>query len=61
MAAPENVFLTLEEAAELLRTTPRTLRKWTQDGKVPKVEGVGHRLLFNRAQLLRLGTSDAPG
>lgn len=60
MAAHEHVFLTVEEAADLLRTSPRTLRKWTKEGKVPHVQGVGYKLLYNRAELLRLGTSDAP-
>ena len=52
-ARPE--FLTLEEAAALLRTTPRTLRTWTKAGKVPVVEGLGHRLLYRTDQLLRIG------
>ena len=49
-------LLELEEAAELLRTTPRTLRRWTSEGRVPKVQGLGRKLLYNRAELLKLGT-----
>ncbi len=40
-------YLNLVEAAALLRTTPRTLRRWVAAGKVPATK-LGRQLLFNR-------------
>lgn len=52
---PRPDFLTVEEAAALLRCSPRTIRTWTRQGKLPHVEGLGRKLLYSRAALLRFG------
>jgi excisionase family DNA binding protein len=44
-------FLTTEEAAELLRVSTRTLRRWMERGKVPYIR-LGRKFLFRRVQLL---------
>lgn len=46
-------FLNLQQAAELLQTTPRTLRRWVALGKVPN-KRIGRKLLFSREALRRL-------
>ena len=46
-------FLNLQQAAELLQTTPRTLRRWVTQGKVPS-KRLGRKLLFSREALRRL-------
>jgi len=46
-------FLNLQQAAELLQTTPRTLRRWVTQGKVPS-KRLGRKLLFSRDALRRL-------
>jgi excisionase family DNA binding protein len=46
-------FLNLLQAAELLHTTPRTLRRWVTQGKVPS-KRLGRKLLFSREALRRL-------
>lgn len=39
-------YLTTEEVAELLRTTPETCRYWRHVGKGPKSFKVGRRVLY---------------
>jgi len=46
-------FLDLRQAAELLHTSPRTLRRWVTQGKVPS-KRLGRKLLFSREALRRL-------
>ena len=45
--------LDLRQAAALLHTTPRTLRRWVALGKVPN-KRIGRKLLFSREALRRL-------
>lgn len=44
-------FLTTEEVAELLRTSPNTVRYWQQCGTGPKSFKVGRRRLYARADV----------
>lgn len=39
-------YLTTEEVADLLRTSPETVRYWRHIGKGPKSFKVGRRVLF---------------
>jgi len=49
----EEPFLTEPEAAEMLRVSPRTLRRWRQLGTGPPVAGyAGRRALYRRSDLL---------
>ena len=41
-------YLTTEEVAELLRTTPETVRYWKHVKKGPKSFKVGRRVLYAR-------------
>lgn len=44
-------YLTTEEVADLLRTTPETIRYWRHVGKGPKSFKVGRRVLYAREDL----------
>ena len=46
-------LLTLEEAAELLRTSPATLRWWRHAGTGPKSAKLGRRVVYRRADVER--------
>lgn len=46
-------FLDLEGAAKLLHTSPRTLRRWVAEGKVPVTRRLGRKLLFSREAIRR--------
>ncbi len=50
---PEIVFLTADEAAELLRTTRKAIYCMNDRGKLPGARRVGRRLLVRRDVLLR--------
>jgi excisionase family DNA binding protein len=41
-------YMTVEEVAELCRTSPETVRYWRHIGKGPKSFKVGRRVLFAR-------------
>lgn len=41
-----DVFYTTEELAEVLRTTPATLRYWRAVGRAPRATKVGRRVLY---------------
>jgi len=43
-------FLTLEEAARLLRVAPRSLRRWCVQRRIP-ARRIGRRWLFDAAEL----------
>jgi DNA-binding transcriptional MerR regulator len=46
-------FLTEPEAAEAIRVSARTLRRWRQKGTGPPVAGyAGKRALYRRSELL---------
>ena len=51
--APTSRFLFTEEAAEILRTTPYTVRKWVLAGKLPATR-CGRRFLIDSQHLERL-------
>jgi excisionase family DNA binding protein len=44
-------YLTTREVADLLRTTPETLRYWTWRGEGPKSFKSGRRRLYARADV----------
>lgn len=46
-------FLTEAEAAEVIRVSPRTMRRWRTEGIGPPVAGyAGRRALYRRSELL---------
>lgn len=47
----QDQLLTIEEAAEYLRTSPSTIRYWQQIGKAPKSFKLGVRRLFRQSAL----------
>src|SRR6266508_460343 len=52
-SADEEPFLTEPEAAEIIRVSPRTLRRWRVAGTGPPVAGfAGRRALYRRSELL---------
>lgn len=52
-SADEEPFLTESEAAEAIRVSPRTLRRWRLNGTGPPVAGyAGRRALYRRSELL---------
>lgn len=46
-------YLTLEEAAAVLRSNPRTIRRYIRDGKISFVR-IGRKYLFRDSDLLNL-------
>lgn len=56
--AQDDVLL-YPEAAELLRVSERTLRRWVTDGIVPCLRTAGS-VRFSRAALLKLVENGAP-
>jgi excisionase family DNA binding protein len=54
-------FLDLEQAAELLHTSPRTLRRWVAEGKVPVTRRLGRKLLFSHEAIRRHLEAPAEG
>lgn len=44
-------YMTTEELAELLRTSPETCRYWRHNGTGPKSFKVGRRVLYDRADV----------
>lgn len=58
------VYLTLLEAARLLRVEPRTLARWAREGHVPALKTPGGQWRFAEADLilaLRRGDSHVEG
>ncbi|MBO0596471.1 helix-turn-helix domain-containing protein [Nesterenkonia sp. E16_7] len=49
--APQDQLLTIEEAAQYLRTTPSTLRYWQGISKGPKSFKLGVRRLYRKSSL----------
>lgn len=47
----QDQLLTIEEAAEYLRTSPSTMRYWQQIGKGPKSFKLGVRRLYRQSSL----------
>jgi excisionase family DNA binding protein len=50
--ASTGAYLTLLEAARLLRVEPRTLARWARDGHVPALKTPGGQWRFVREDLL---------
>jgi excisionase family DNA binding protein len=46
-------FLTTDDLAERLRTSPRTIRHWRQIGKGPKGVKIGRRVLYDAKEIDR--------
>jgi excisionase family DNA binding protein len=46
-------YLTLEEAAAVLRSNPRTIRRYIRDGKISFVR-IGRKYLFRESDLMGL-------
>lgn len=44
-------YMTTEEVAELLRTSPETVRFWRTRGRGPKSFRVGRRVLYARSDV----------
>ena len=58
-------YLTTEELATWLRTSPETVRFWRHVGKGPRSFKIGRRVLYARADVLayiaeRQSTTDTP-
>jgi predicted site-specific integrase-resolvase len=52
-SANDEPFLTEPEAADVIRVSARTLRRWRQQGTGPPVAGyAGRRALYRRSELL---------
>ncbi len=61
MRAVDEEFLTVAEAATLLRVAPSTVRRWIREGDVP-AHRIGHRrVALRRADLASLITPARPG
>ena len=52
MAEQGSVLLTVTEAADLLRTTPKAIYVMAEREQLPGVTRIGRRLLVNRRRLL---------
>ena len=50
-------YRTLEETAKILRSNPRSLRRYIKDGKLPFVR-LGRKYLFRESDLLDLPTQE---
>jgi excisionase family DNA binding protein len=46
-------YLTVTEAAKLLRVTPRTLANWRADGQGPSWSRLGRQILYRRQSVLQ--------
>jgi excisionase family DNA binding protein len=55
MSTKTTRYRTLNETADVLRTHPRTLRRWCEQGKVPFLR-LGRRYLFMDDDLASLRT-----
>lgn len=55
MPQQTSIYRTLDEAAQILRANPRSLRRYIKDGKLPFVR-LGRKYLFRESDLLGLPT-----
>jgi excisionase family DNA binding protein len=53
-------LLTVDEVAARLAVTPRTIRRWADEGKLEHVRLAGYTIRFTAAQVESLRTSEAP-
>ncbi len=58
--ANETMALTTVEAAREMRISVNTLLRWVAEGKVPAVRLGGRKLLFSRAEILKLVAGNNP-
>ena len=61
MRAVDEEYLTVAEAAKLLRVAPSTIRRWIRAGDVPAHRIGRRRVALRRADLARLITPARPG
>ncbi|MCD6032015.1 MAG: hypothetical protein K0S78_4197 [Thermomicrobiales bacterium] len=61
MSAVEEEYLTVAEAATLLRVAPSTVRRWIRDGDVPAYRIGRRRVALKRDDLSTLITPARPG
>jgi excisionase family DNA binding protein len=61
MHAVDEEYLTVAEAATLLRVAPSTIRRWIREGDVPAHRIGRRRVALRRADLARLITPARPG
>ncbi len=61
MRAVDEEYLTVAEAATLLRVAPSTIRRWIRAGDVPAHRIGRRRVALRRADLARLITPARPG
>jgi excisionase family DNA binding protein len=59
-AQGEREYLTTQEAAQLARVVPGTIRRWIREGRLPGANA-GREVRVRRADLDRLMTCSAPG
>ena len=52
-AMKQEEFMTLREAAQLLRASPKTVRSWVRSGLLPPVFRIGKKRLFEASELSR--------
>ncbi len=60
MSAVDEEYLTVAEAATLLRVAPSTIRRWIREGDVPAHRIGRRRVALRRADLARLITPARP-
>lgn len=61
MRAVDEEYVTVAEAATLLRVAPSTVRRWIREGDVPAHRIGRRRVALRRADLARLITPARPG
>lgn len=54
LSDPEPLVYSVPEAAHVLRTSPNTVRRLLEDGVLPTVPHMGHRVLIPRDAVQRL-------
>ncbi|MFN8593662.1 MAG: helix-turn-helix domain-containing protein [Thermomicrobiales bacterium] len=60
MHAPDDDYLTVKEAATLLRVAPGTVRRWIRAGEVPAYYLGSHRVALRRNDVVNLITPIPP-
>ena len=49
----EQVFLTLDEAAKVLRINTATLRKWNKESRDPAFSRIGRKIIYSQRAITR--------
>ena len=55
----EENYLTTEEAAQMLRSTPQAVTQWCRQGKIKAIRA-GRKWLMTRAAVLEFATKGVP-